>query len=130
MLKSDATKLRVSPISPGSIVAISVIFLYHRSSFTKSGKFDLNLITLAYELKCQGKDVLICTYDYSIQNLANHLNLKYWGEKKIENRIEWIFRCKGCGKKYSNKEIEAYNLIECSVCGSDLQRTPRKVIPI
>ena len=91
---------------------------------------DIDLVALALELKKEGKDVLVCTYDMSVQNIANHLGLKFWGEKKIKKRIEWAFRCRGCGKIYSNKKLEELKLEECEVCGSELRRFPSKTIQI
>jgi len=100
----------------------------HLGEAKNLSKIDIDLVSLALELKKEGKDVLICTCDLSVQNLANHLSLEFWGEKKIKKRIEWIFRCRGCGKTYSNKELEELNLGECCVCGSELRRIPKKIL--
>lgn len=91
---------------------------------------DIDLVALALELKKEGKNVLICTHDLSVQNLANFLGLKFWGEKKIKKQIEWEFRCRGCRRTYSNKELEELKIDVCSVCGSKLRRFPSKTIQI
>ncbi|MFQ6124330.1 MAG: NOB1 family endonuclease [Candidatus Heimdallarchaeota archaeon] len=93
-------------------------------------KTDIDLVALAFELKKEGKNVIICSHDLSIQNLANYLGLMFWGEKKIKNRIEWEFRCRGCGKTYSNKELDDLKIEMCCVCGSELRRFPNKTIQI
>lgn len=102
----------------------------HLGETKQLSKIDIDLVTVAFELKKDEKHVLICTNDLSIQNLANHLGIEFWGEKTIKKQIEWIFRCRGCGITYSNKELEEFNLGECDVCGSELRRYPKKSIPI
>lgn len=77
---------------------------------------DIEVLALALEL-----DLPILTDDYSIQNLAHHLGMAYIpvGEKGITRKIEWTYRCKGCGK-YFDERVET-----CPVCGSDV-RSARK----
>ncbi len=102
----------------------------HLGETKNLSKTDIDLVALALELKKEGKNVIICTHDLSIQNIANYLGLKFWGEKKIKKRIKWEFRCKGCGRTYSNKELEELKIEVCSVCGSELRRSPSKTIQI
>ena len=77
---------------------------------------DLEVLALAREL-----EAVLLTDDYSIQNLASILNIKYQGiaQNGITETYKWKFRCKGCGRYYD----EMYET--CMVCGSDL-KTIRK----
>lgn len=78
---------------------------------------DIEILSLAKEL-----DAILLTDDYSIQNLATELNIKYQGvaQEGITETIKWSYRCKGCGRYW--KELHD----SCPVCGSEL-RTTRKV---
>jgi UPF0271 protein len=75
-------------------------------------KTDIEVLSLAQEL-----DAIILTDDYSIQNLAKKLGIRYSGisQKGIEKVINWKFRCKGCGR-YWEKMHKG-----CPVCGSELK---------
>jgi UPF0271 protein len=77
---------------------------------------DLEVLSLALELDC-----VLLTDDYSIQNIASKLNVKYQGiaQEGIKVTINWKYRCKGCGR-YWEKMHDS-----CPVCGSDL-KTARK----
>jgi UPF0271 protein len=77
---------------------------------------DMEVLALAREL-----EAVLLTDDYSIQNLASILNIKYQGiaQEGIKETYKWKFRCKGCGRYYD----EMYET--CMVCGSDL-KTIRK----
>ena len=77
---------------------------------------DKGVLALAYDL-----GATILTDDYSIQNVANEMGLPYRGLSfpDIDKRIEWGYRCKGCGKYFDEwKE-------ECPVCGSEIRTTPK-----
>ena len=82
---------------------------------------DKQVLALAFELQHGGENPLVVTDDYSIQNLASILNIKYQGiaQDGITETYKWKFRCKGCGRYYD----EMYET--CMVCGSDL-KTIRK----
>lgn len=77
---------------------------------------DIEVLALAWEL-----EAVLLTDDYSIQNLASILNIRYRGiaQEGIAETYQWKFRCKGCGRYYD----EMYET--CMVCGSDL-KTIRK----
>ena len=80
---------------------------------------DIEVLALGLEL-----ELPILTDDYSIQNLANHMGLSYIpvGEKGITRKLEWIYRCKGCGRYFEEKPPV------CPICGSDIRssRPPGK----
>lgn len=75
---------------------------------------DLEILSLAIDL-----DAVLLTDDYSLQNLASVLNIKYQSiiQKGITKEIEWHYRCRGCGR-YWEKMYK-----ECPICGSMLKTT-------
>jgi UPF0271 protein len=77
---------------------------------------DVGVVALAIDL-----NATIITDDYSIQNVANELNLDYRGLSfpDITKKIEWGYRCVGCGKRFE----EAMD--ECPICGSRIKTTPK-----
>ena len=79
---------------------------------------DIELLSLALEL-----DGVILTNDYSIQNLASELNIRFLSpdEEKISNVITWQFQCKGCAQIFEEKQKE------CPICGSELRFKPKSM---
>ena len=79
---------------------------------------DIELLSLALEL-----DGVILTDDYSIQNLACELNVRFLSisQKEITNLVTWQYQCKGCGQIFEEKEKE------CPVCGSQLRFKPKEI---
>lgn len=81
-------------------------------------KTDLKLLALALQLQEEGLNPLLLTDDYTMQNLASRLNLR-WRNVKIDairRRIKWRYRCTACNEEYSEY------LEECRVCGHKLKR--------
>jgi UPF0271 protein len=78
---------------------------------------DIEILALAREL-----DAMILSDDYSIQNLANEMGLKYHGVliKEIEEKIYWTYKCRGCGKPFEKPHKK------CPVCGSGIKTIRRK----
>jgi UPF0271 protein len=77
---------------------------------------DVEVLALALELSAT-----VVTDDYSIQNLATVLGVRYLpvGMKGITKVVRWNYICTGCGKVFRERHPE------CPVCGSPL-RTTRK----
>jgi UPF0271 protein len=75
---------------------------------------DVELLALSKDL-----DATILTDDYSIQNTAKFLGMKYRsvGMKAIKQLVKWNYKCLGCGKVF-DKEMP-----DCPVCGSKLRTT-------
>jgi len=84
----------------------------------KISKTDLEIIALAIALGEKGDDILVITNDYSIQNILDHLNIRYKsiGIKGIRERRKYIYKCKNCHTKYNSK----YNT--CPKCGGRVVR--------
>ncbi len=100
-------------------VSASKVGDYHKLS-----EADMQLLSLALELKEQGNTPQIVTDDYSIQNVARQLNIEFlalatFGIKRL---LEWIRYCPACHKQYSADS----KVKECQVCGTPLRRKPKR----
>jgi UPF0271 protein len=84
---------------------------------------DVEVIALALDLqKKPDKNIIILTDDYSIQNLANHLKIKFESisQDSITKRFKWIYRCQGCGKKFKE------HISVCPICGAKTKKIVSK----
>jgi len=78
-------------------------------------KTDIEILALALDFsKEKDKEPVILTDDYSIQNVANVLNIQFENisQQGIKKRFKWSYRCRGCGKKF-----EEYIKV-CPICGA------------
>ena len=80
-------------------------------------KADIEIIALALDIKNNENEAIILTDDYSIQNVANVLNIKFEAisQSGITKRFKWIGRCRGCGKKFKE------NIKICPICGAEIK---------
>ena len=85
---------------------------------------DLQVLALALELKDRGFSPLIVTDDYSIQNVANKIDVEFTSLLTfgIKLRFKWILYCPACYRKYPPD----YKFKICEVCGTELKRKPKK----
>ena len=85
---------------------------------------DLQVLALALELKGSGLSPLIITDDYSIQNVANKIDVEFTSLLTfgIKFRFKWILYCPACFRKYPSD----YKFKSCEVCGTELKRKPKK----
>jgi UPF0271 protein len=85
---------------------------------------DLQVLALALELKGSGLSPLIITDDYSIQNVANKIDVEFTSLMTfgIKFRFKWILYCPACFRKYPSD----YKFKACEVCGTELKRKPKK----
>ena len=85
---------------------------------------DKMVLALALQLKDDDWEPIIMSDDYSVQNMASKLGIKYISiaVKGIKRRIEWEIYCPGCRRKYSSPQRERV----CPVCGTALKRRPAK----
>jgi UPF0271 protein len=81
----------------------------------KLSETDLCLLALALELKKEGRDPVVVTDDYSIQNVARVFGIKIDSifQKGIREKLRWVRICKGCGRRVEEGEF-------CPVCGSEV----------
>ena len=79
---------------------------------------DKEILALAYDMKDTG---LLLTDDYSIQNVARRLGIKYSSvtQKGIRRVRRWGYQCSGCGRSSDTGG-------ECLVCGSPMRMVTKK----
>ena len=90
----------------------------------KLSEADIELLALAFQLKAAGYIPQIVTDDYSIQNVATQMEIKFlalatFGIKRL---LEWIRYCPACHRQYPATSKTS----ECLVCGTELKRKPRR----
>lgn len=85
-------------------------------------KTDLQVLALALQLKARGHTPLIVTDDYSIQNVANQMQIEFASLATfgIRRRLQWVRYCPACHRQYPAD----YKHSKCQVCGTDLKRKP------
>ncbi len=89
---------------------------------------DMHLLALALQLKTEGCSTLIVTDDYSIQNVADQMDIEFASLLTfgIRRRLTWMRYCPACHKEYS-ADSKAKS---CEVCGTKLKRKPSKRSPL
>jgi endoribonuclease Nob1 len=79
---------------------------------------DVEVVALAIDInKEPNQEATILTDDYSIQNVASTLQIKFQGfsQKGITKKFKWVSRCPGCKKQF-NEMIKI-----CPICGTIIQ---------
>jgi UPF0271 protein len=82
---------------------------------------DIEVIALALDINQEhNKEATILSDDYSIQNIASIMQIKYqsFNHKGITKKFKWVSRCPGCGKRF--KEITKI----CPICGTLTRNSP------
>ena len=77
---------------------------------------DREILALALDYQAENDcEAVILTDDYSIQNVALLLNLRFKGfsQKEITQRFQWISSCPGCKRRFQ----EPVGI--CPVCGTE-----------
>jgi UPF0271 protein len=85
---------------------------------------DLQVLALSLELKSKSLSPMIVTDDYSIQNVANKVDVEFRSLMTfgIKFRFKWILYCPACFRKYPSD----YKFKSCQVCGTELKRKTKK----
>ncbi|NLE06417.1 MAG: ribonuclease VapC [Crenarchaeota archaeon] len=85
---------------------------------------DIQVLALALEIKKRDADPQIVTDDYSIQNIAKKLDIKFVSMITfgIRRFLNWMRYCPACHKKYPAN----YKGKECEICGTELKRKPQR----
>ncbi len=83
---------------------------------------DIKLLALALEL-AEREEVVVMSDDYSVQNLASLLGLRFMpvAEAGIKRRFGWRKVCTGCGRVYPPEHRG-----ECTFCGSEVRLRRKK----
>ena len=89
---------------------------------------DLQVLALSLELKSLGHDPLIVSDDYSIQNVADQMGIKFTALVTfgIRLRLHWSRYCPACYRKFPSN----YGSKSCTVCGTKLKRKAMKKTPL
>lgn len=89
---------------------------------------DISVLALAVQLREGGHNPIIMTDDYSIQNTAEKLGLKYTPLTNLGIRYHfcWILYCPACGRRYTPERGTEI----CENCGIKLERKPKKRTPV
>jgi UPF0271 protein len=81
-------------------------------------KTDIDILALALDInENYEKEAIILSDDYSIQNVANVLKIKFESisQSGITKRFKWSYRCRGCGKKFKD------SIKICPICGAEIK---------
>ena len=86
---------------------------------------DRKLISLAYMLSEQGRDVKVISDDYTIQNTLRIMGIPYSGiiTEGIKGVYNWKKVCEGCKREFD----EDYPFDDCEICGSRIFKKRIKV---
>ena len=106
--------LSISSPSQDSIDKIKTIS-NETGDLDRLSEADMSVLALALDINTDDdKEAVIFTDDYSIQNVAHVLNIKFESisQRGITKRFIWSRRCLGCGKNFKE------NLKTCPICGS------------
>lgn len=83
---------------------------------------DAAVLALALELRDGGLDPVVVSDDYAVQNIAEHLGLRYKGLAVggIRKLFRWVTYCPGCRRSFDGPQPDGV----CPVCGTPLRRRP------
>ncbi|MBR5954075.1 MAG: ribonuclease VapC, partial [Methanobrevibacter sp.] len=86
---------------------------------------DKKLISLAYMLSEEGRNVKVISDDYTIQNTLKIMKIPYSGiiTEGIKGIYNWKKVCEGCKKEYDDD----YPFDDCEICGSKIFKKRIKV---
>jgi UPF0271 protein len=87
---------------------------------------DKQLLALGLQLKSENEVPTIVSDDYSIQNMASRLGLRFVAQVThgIKKVYEWSIYCPGCRKRFDSPQEDNV----CPICGTELKRKPRRKI--
>jgi endoribonuclease Nob1 len=90
----------------------------------KLSQTDKKLLALGLQLKTSGEAPTIISDDYSVQNMASRLGLRFASQatRGIKRVLEWSIYCPGCRKSFNSQQED--NI--CPVCGTELKRKPKR----
>jgi rRNA maturation endonuclease Nob1 len=84
---------------------------------------DLDLISLGLQQKHLGHSVTVVSSDLALLNTAAALGIGTLDPMgRMKEKITWMLKCPGCG----NEEFETISQAECPVCGTEMQRKPKR----
>ncbi len=89
---------------------------------------DRELLALGLQLRAEGKNPIVVSDDYSVQNLADRLGFRYrsLATPGIKRRFEWSIYCPGCRRDFRRPQPGGF----CPICGTTLKRKPVRKRPV
>lgn len=86
---------------------------------------DINILSLALNMKKDNKNIILISDDYSIQNVAKILGIKFKSvlTEGVKTVYNWKKTCQGCKKEYPSD----YKFPDCEICGSKIFKRRIKV---
>ncbi|MEM2145391.1 MAG: NOB1 family endonuclease [Candidatus Jordarchaeaceae archaeon] len=80
---------------------------------------DLHVLALAIQLKNKSYSPILVTDDYSMQNVATKMGIKFasLATLGIKYYLKWLVYCPACRHKYPTDHKNKY----CKVCGTKLK---------
>jgi len=123
----ELEKLRIIVPDPHCVEMVRV-FSKSIGDLLFLSKADKQILALALEFKNLGQYPEIITDDYSIQNVANKMGIKFvpLNTFGIRFRFHWKLYCPACYRKYPAD----FTSKQCSICGTTLKRKPIKKTPL
>lgn len=123
----NAQKLRILEPTPKSLRKVRDV-ANQLGDLDNLSDPDLELLALALDLTTQNDHPVLVTDDYSIQNVAQSLSLKFRGTNRpgIREVIQWETYCSACGYRAPDLSKDE----PCPVCGTSLKRRAIKKEPI
>lgn len=121
----EAEKLKVRAPSNTSLKKVRMESGKVGDSYLLS-ETDIELLSLAVELKESGFVPQLVTDDYSIQNVATQQGIEFLALATlgIKRLLEWVRYCPGCYRQYPANDPTK----ECLVCGTMLRRKPLRTL--
>jgi len=120
-LSTSSGKLKIQNPTPHSLKEVSDKASTLGDKFALS-KADASVLALALDLLKEGKNPIIVSDDYAVQNVAEGLGIAYQSLATlgIRQKFDWTFYCPACFRRYPG----AGDLEVCQVCGTKLKRKP------
>ena len=83
---------------------------------------DKQLLALGLQVKDGGREPVIVSDDYSVQNTADRMSLGFQSlsTRGIRRRFEWTIYCPGCRRIFEEPQRGGV----CPICGTQLKRRP------
>ena len=123
----DSGKLMVKRPERGFTEEVARVMEEMGELYTLS-EADISILALALQLRELHREVTLISEDYSVQNIADRLGIKYVSLSTlgISHRIVWVTYCPGCRRTYEKPTPGGV----CPICGTRLKRRPLRKSPV
>jgi UPF0271 protein len=90
---------------------------------TVLSRTDSSVLALALDLFREGRNPVVVSDDYAIQNVAEGMGIPYQSLATlgIRQKFQWTYYCPACFRRYPAGELEV-----CRICGTKLKRKPQR----